>query len=83
MTETIATKRFDQRLIELETIVAQLETGELSLEEALAAFEAGVALVRELNQRLSEAEGRVEILTRDTSGTLRLQTLEREPESKD
>ena len=71
-------KRFDHGMAELETIVARLEAGELPLEDALAAFEAGVALVRTLNQRLGEAEARVELLTRDPNGKLQLQPLERD-----
>ena len=71
-------KRFDQGMAELETIVARLEAGELPLEDALAAFEAGVALVRTLNQRLGEAEARVELLTRDPNGKLQLQPLDRD-----
>jgi len=71
-------KRFDQWMAELEAIVARLETGELPLEDALAAFEAGVALVRTLNQRLGEAEARVELLTRDPNGKLQLQPLDRD-----
>jgi exodeoxyribonuclease VII small subunit len=73
-------KRFDQGMAELEAIVARLEGGELPLEEALAAFEAGVALVRTLNQRLSEAEARVEVLTRDANGKLQLQPMD--PDAK-
>ena len=72
--------RFDQGMVELEAIVARLEAGELPLEEALAAFEAGVALVRTLNQRLSEAESRVELLTRDTNGKVQLQPMD--PDAK-
>jgi len=71
-------QRFDQAMAELEAIVARLEAGELPLEEALAAFEAGVALVRTLNQRLSDAEARVEVLTRDASGKLQRQPLEQD-----
>jgi len=71
-------KRFDQGMAELEAIVARLEAGELPLEDALAAFEAGVALVRTLNQRLAEAEARVELLTRDANGKLQLQPLDRD-----
>ena len=74
-------KRFDQGMAELEAIVARLEGGELPLEDALAAFEAGVALVRALNQRLSEAEARVELLTHDPNGKLHLQTLD--PDTKE
>lgn len=69
-------KKFDQGMAELEAIVARLEAGELPLEEALAAFEAGVTLVRTLNQRLNEAEARVELLTRDANGKLQLQPLD-------
>ena len=82
MKDSANNARFDQRLAELETIVARLEKGDLALEDALAAFEAGVALVRELNQRLTEAESRIEQLTRDTDGSLRLEPLERLPGSK-
>ena len=70
--------KFDQGMAELERIVARLEAGELSLEEALAAFEAGIALVRRLHQRLTEAEARIDVLTRDAAGGLQLQPLERD-----
>jgi exodeoxyribonuclease VII small subunit len=73
-------KRFDEGMAELEAIVARLESGDLALETALAEFEAGIVLVRLLNQNLSEAEARVEVLTRDAQGSLRLQPLERQRE---
>ncbi|HXQ23760.1 MAG TPA: exodeoxyribonuclease VII small subunit [Candidatus Acidoferrales bacterium] len=76
-------KKFDEGMAELERVVARLEAGELPLEEALAAFESGIALVRMLNQRLTEAEARIEVLTKDAEGALRLQPLEREPGSKE
>ncbi len=69
------TKKFDQGMAELEAIVARMETGELPLEEALAAFEAGIALVRALNQRLSEAEARIEVLSRDAQGALQVRSV--------
>jgi len=68
-------KRFDESMGELETLVARLEAGELPLEDALAAFETGIALVRILNQRLTDAEARIEVLTRDAEGTLRLEAM--------
>ena len=68
-------KKFDDGMAELEAIVARLERGDLALEEALAAFEAGIALVRTLNQRLNEAEARVELLSRDSSGNPHLRPL--------
>lgn len=75
-------KTFDQAMAELEHIVSRLESGELPLEEALAAFEAGIGLVRALNQRLIEAEARIEVLTKDSQGTLRLQPLAGDDERK-
>jgi exodeoxyribonuclease VII small subunit len=56
----------------LEEIVRRLERGDLPLEEALAAFEQGVALVRKLNERLTAIEGKVEVLTRSPEGQLTL-----------
>jgi exodeoxyribonuclease VII small subunit len=68
--------RFEDELGNLEAIVTQIDSGELSLEEAITAFERGVGLVRSLNQRLDEAEGRVELLMRGAGGALRSSPLE-------
>ncbi|WP_295383932.1 exodeoxyribonuclease VII small subunit [uncultured Thiodictyon sp.] len=54
---------FEQSLNELETIVAALEKGDLTLEASLAAFERGVTLTRACRQALEGAEQRVRILT--------------------
>ncbi len=83
MAEEKQEKKFDVGMAELEAIVARLESGELALEEALATFEAGIALVRSLNQRLGEAEARIEVLTRDPDGALHLRPLDREPGAKE
>jgi exodeoxyribonuclease VII small subunit len=55
---------FDDVLGALKQIVDKLESGQLSLEAALAAFEEGVRLARQGTQILDSAERRVEILTR-------------------
>jgi len=68
--------RFEDALHDLEQTVQRLESGDLSLEDALAAFERGVALVRLLNERLAEVEQRVEVLLRDPDGTLRVRALD-------
>jgi exodeoxyribonuclease VII small subunit len=64
--------RFEDGLSELEGIVQRLEKGELPLEDSLAAFERGVALVRTLSQRLAEVEQRVEVLLKSDAGKLLL-----------
>ena len=73
-------RRFEDALAELETIVQRLEKGELPLEDSLAAFERGIALVRSLSQRLAEVEQRVEVLLKSEAGKLVLRPVEREEE---
>lgn len=61
-------KTFETSLEELERIVRELEQGELPLEKSLELFEQGVKLSRECQERLNQAERRIEILTRDNQG---------------
>ena len=64
--------KFEEAIADLEQVVEQLESGDLSLEDSLAAFEKGVALVRYCNQKLSEVEKKVELLVKDRQGQLQL-----------
>ena len=59
---------FDALIGRLRTVVEKLETGSLTLEQSLAAFEEGVVLSRRTAQILDAAEKRVEILTRGEDG---------------
>lgn len=54
---------FEDALSELESLVDQMEKGEMTLEESLASFERGVKLTRTCEQALKAAEQKVEILT--------------------
>ncbi len=54
---------FEQSLADLESLVSTMETGELSLDESLGAFEEGVKLTRQCQNMLDEAEQKVHILT--------------------
>lgn len=63
-------KTFETSLTELETVVAQLEAGDLPLEESLTLFENGVKLVRDCRDRLKNADRRIEILMADENGEL-------------
>jgi exodeoxyribonuclease VII small subunit len=56
---------FEDAFERLEALVERLEAGELSLEEALAAFEEGVRLERRLEEQLRRAERRIEVLVRE------------------
>lgn len=69
-------KTFEAALGELERIVNQLEEGDLSLEESLKLFEEGVKLSRECQQRLAQAERRIEVLLRDAEGNPAIENLE-------
>ena len=69
-------KKFETALEELEQVVEQLESGDLSLEDSLAAFEKGVGLVKFCNQKLTEVEKRVELLVKDKEGKLQLKPFE-------
>ena len=56
------TTDFETSLNELETLVNQVEQGDLSLEDALGAFEQGVKLTRECQTILDQAEQKVQVL---------------------
>ena len=53
---------FEKALAELETLVERLERGDVPLDEALRAFERGVALTRHCQACLQTAQQKVEIL---------------------
>ena len=53
---------FEKALQELEGLVEKMETGNLSLEDSLKYFERGVALTRNCQKALAEAEQKVQIL---------------------
>jgi exodeoxyribonuclease VII small subunit len=53
---------FEESMKKLETIVADMEKGELDLDKSLAMFEEGVKLVRFCSGKLEETKKKVEIL---------------------
>lgn len=69
-------KKFEQALEELEKVVERLESGELSLEDSLAAFEEGIGLVKFCNQKLTEVEKKIELLVKDKDGKLQLRAMD-------
>ena len=60
------TASFEEALNELEALVERMESGDLTLEESLAAFEQGISLTRHCQEALQAAEQKVEILTART-----------------
>jgi exodeoxyribonuclease VII small subunit len=61
---------FEAGIAELETVVKQLESGDLPLEKALELFEKGMQLSEACRKQLEEAESKVEILTRRGSAVI-------------
>lgn len=60
---------FETALSQLETMVEQLEKGELSLEESLQTFEQGVKLTRDCQSILAQAEQKVQMLVEQNGET--------------
>jgi exodeoxyribonuclease VII small subunit len=54
---------FEQSMLELEALVTKMEQGDLPLENALQNFERGIVLARHSQQKLKDAEQKVQILT--------------------
>ncbi len=69
-------KKFEAALEDLENVVEQLESGDLSLENSLATFEKGVRLVKFCNQKLTEVEKKIELLVKERDGKLQLTPLD-------
>ncbi len=61
-------KSFEASLEALERIVNELEQGDLPLEKSLELFEQGIGLSRQCQDRLNQAERRIEVLLRDNQG---------------
>jgi exodeoxyribonuclease VII small subunit len=64
---------FEESLKKLESIVEQLEQGDLALESSLKLFEEGVGLSAACKQELDAAEGKVQMLVKQRDGSQRLE----------
>ena len=60
---------FEQALQELETIVRNLESGQVALDDAIGAYERGAKLKQHCAHKLKEAQTRVQSITLDADGT--------------
>jgi exodeoxyribonuclease VII small subunit len=54
---------FEESLAELERVVRDLEDGQLGLDDALARYEQGIALIKHCQNQLLQAEQRILVLT--------------------
>ncbi|MBL7019790.1 MAG: exodeoxyribonuclease VII small subunit [Nitrospinaceae bacterium] len=62
--------KFEKAIQRLEKIVDDLETGELDIDKSLEIFEEGIKMSRVCSKKLSEAEAKIEKLTRNQKGEL-------------
>jgi exodeoxyribonuclease VII small subunit len=74
---------FEQAIDRLEKIVADMEAAELPLEDVLKKYEEGTRLVRFCNQKLEEAEKKIEVLTKKADGRVAVEPFEAAPEPDD
>ena len=74
MKQNLDKQSFESAMKRLEEIVALLEDGKTPLDDSLAAFEEGVALVRICNEKLTQAEQKVRILIENEEGKMEEQS---------
>ncbi len=76
LTDEITALSFEDALAELERIVRGLEGGQQKLEDAIVCYERGAALRRYCEQKLAEAEARVQAIVEKADGSLALKAVE-------
>ena len=59
---------FESAMDRLESIVEQMESGKLALEDLIVRYEEGMNLVKICQERLASAEQKIEIIARNTAG---------------
>ena len=71
--------KFEKGLARLEQLVEDLESEELDLERSLSLFEEGIKLARNLNNKLDQAEKKLELLYKNEAGEPEIETLSLTP----
>jgi len=78
MSKSAAKLSFEEAMSQLEDSVARLESGDLTLEGSLAAFEEGIAATRACTGLLDKTRKRVQVLVEKASGDFELEFLDEE-----
>jgi len=66
---------FEEKLKKLENIVKTLEDENTPLEDAIKFFEEGVEISKELNEKLIEVKGKIELIKKDAENKIKLEEL--------
>ena len=72
---------FEKAMDRLESIVEQMESGKLPLEDLIVSYEEGMNLVKVCQDRLTKAEQKIEIIARNSAGKPVVKGFESAPES--
>lgn len=67
---------FEQALKDLEALTAQIEQGQIGLEESITKYEEGMSLVKQCRDMLTKAEQRIERIQQRADGTLETKSIE-------
>lgn len=67
---------FEAALAELETIIRDMESGKSPLEESITAYERGIALKKHCDQKLKEAQAKIDKITIDENGIVGTEPLD-------
>lgn len=78
----IAPKNFEEALAELEQILADVESGEVTLEDSLVKYERGQFLIQHCRVVLEQAEKQIEILSKTADGDLQATPQQPPPEQE-
>jgi len=76
MSKTTTKNTFESAMMRLEAIVEALENGEISLDDSLALYEEGTALIKQCMEKLSQAEIKLKRITKNIDGTFEMSDLQ-------
>ena len=74
------TLKFEEAIDQLETTVEQMENDQLPLDQLILRYEEGMKLVQFCQEKLSEAEQKIEVLTQTQKSQTKLQKTDEELE---
>lgn len=69
-------KTFEESVARLEEIVKALDNGDIALDDALKLFEEGVRLAGDCSKQLTDAQGKLEHLTKKADGSMEAEPLD-------
>jgi exodeoxyribonuclease VII small subunit len=75
--------KFEESLERLESIVQEMESGDLALEDILKKYEEGNKLIKFCASKLNDAEKRIEVLMKDKNGSLSLEEFDLDNEEEE